>query len=127
MKLSEWHALTDRERDALVAEKVMGLRIREYRGVYAMGEYDFTEEITDGWSIGGSYTASIEDAWEVVEKLRPEWPGFSCCYDQDDEEWEGEFQRVLGCDPSHMGYAATAPLAICTAAMLAVGALEEDV
>ena len=67
MTEAEFLAMDARERDALVAAKVMGLKLRLPEGFVC---------ITCGWNpctCYGEYTTDISDAWEVVEKLDAEW------------------------------------------------------
>jgi hypothetical protein len=119
MTLDQFLALKPRDRDMLVAEKVMG----------GWPSHRFTE--TCGCDVCRScgacpnipetkphcerrYTTSIADAWEVVEKFE-----YYSAYDTGvGHQWNF---------PRHDGgaLADTAPLAICIAALRAVGALTD--
>lgn len=116
-----------RELDALIAEKVMGLELKQpdktnYRRdtwVYAINDY--TDEGPVYVVDCPEYSTDIAAAWEVLEKLsdsqitvnRHMHSGYTV----------GVFEKVQGisiqekCSAS----AATAPLAICLAALKAVG------
>jgi hypothetical protein len=100
-----------RELDALVAEKVLGWPAA--RDAKAIGEAGY-------WTAGDerfihglpAFSTDIAAAWEVVEKLiaSDEWPEFSL-------EYEATLKWSVGdC------YGATAPHAICLAALKAMGA-----
>lgn len=108
-----------RELDALVAEKVMGEQVR---GTW----------IIDGVRPDGipnrqcpveHYSSDIAAAWEVVEKLDGEWK----LQGHEGLGWEAGFDSSTGgmdaVIVSVEAMADTAPLAICVAALKAVGAL----
>lgn len=65
-----WDEMSDREIDALVAEKVMGFKRATYEGepsaLQGMGGWD---RGNGHWSNNFRPTTDISDAWEVVEKL----------------------------------------------------------
>ncbi len=100
MRTDEFLALPERERDAIVAEKVMG--------------YDM--EVEDPLPF---YTTDIAAAWEVMEKMRKKYAvsigvGTKChvvvldvFLNQVAEAWQ------------------PAPLAICLAALKAVGVIDD--
>lgn len=111
-----------RELDALVAEKVMGER-RLSRNVDVGDGREFR------WKIHGellenppAYSTDIAAAWEVVEKLGKRFNVFV------DYPTSGNVHANTGimCDDFGHGHtcadAATAPHAICLAALKAVGA-----
>jgi hypothetical protein len=113
-----------RDLDRLVAEKVMG----GFSGVgdiqvYTVGDVQYIgeeEEIVVGLP---RYSTDIAAAWEVLDKLGPEWwPEVGrMMYG---EEWYCEICRG-GPTPADVGppfrvVAPTAPLAICLAALKAV-------
>lgn len=114
-----------RELDALVAEKVMGWR--PWSGGYYYGSADGQVMVclheNDGMARYWSPSTDIAAAWRVVERLHTgrtfglDWLGF------DGEEWRCCFGWSENDD--HLGFhhaeAATAPLAICLAALKAVG------
>lgn len=111
-----------RELDALIAEKVMGLKY-EFEGdspIYAPN--DFLPH----------YSTEIASAWEVIDKMwrDGEWR-VTVFYGGDEARWWG---AEFAYDANHLGAAYhalydrkvearadTAPLAICRAALLAVG------
>lgn len=118
------------ELDALVAEKVMGLsrqvRIKgstEYVTIYSKNPYfpDGSCDLNDlnFYAAPKNYSTSIAPAWEVVEKLD------DCLHLREHGEegiWEAWFCG-LG-EPENenrVAHADTAPLAICLAALKAVG------
>lgn len=109
------------ELDALIAEKVMGLERHEDHGHSDCSACDEARK---------KYSTDIAVAWEIVEKLKgkkwlgPEWKSPDTYMTQQGyplgtEAWyvrvevKGLFEWVFG---------ATAPLAICRAALKAVGA-----
>lgn len=118
-----------RELDALVAEKVMGFnKVTEivvdhepphelYRAPDGRGYYPNRIPL---------YSTSIADAWQVVEKLAREGkhlalqaPGsldMNECYRRF-KQWTADFTYDIDSE----GRADTAPLAICLAALKAVG------
>ena len=109
-----------RELDALIAEKVMGW-------IYKPDVYGDVYMTTDDWHalVGASLnewypSTRIQDAWQVVEKIKGMVEGtFTLC-------WIGHW--AAGWDDygsmfmagSKTGYADTAPIAICLAALKAV-------
>ena len=110
-----------RELDALIAEKVFGQTI-----VYVGGHPHLTEG-NDNY-LGGDcpyFSTRIADAWLVVEKMRGHEKRYNFGIEEtnkfigDDltDGWEAYF-----CDDdySNEGFALTAPLAICLAALRAV-------
>ena len=125
-----------RELDALVAEKVMGLSVEDYR--YPMGwkrgkAHSWAEEdvvlwgnilcilnpdgtrklLDDGFHVVVPYySTSIAAAWELVIKLDKYVFAVSRSY----RGWYGDFSL----EETHIGLADTAPLAICRAALKAV-------
>lgn len=107
--------LTNRQIDALIAEKVMGWTLDsniEETNVYWVD----SEGNIMGWPDGVEQwapSAYIGDAWQVLEKfetnddifLRTEVKGWTCNIETD----EG----------GYIGYGDTAPMAICVAALKA--------
>lgn len=124
MTESQFLALPDREKDALVAEKVMGCNVKQgFNPITAEPDitYKFCGcESRDHHCDGGGvleYTTSIAAAWEVVER----WPdGYFIEKDGDGYAiWEMEaYRNDLKCK------AKSAPLAICLAALKAKGVVE---
>jgi hypothetical protein len=85
-----------REMDALIAERV----------------FKTTED--DDWGSDGllSFSTDIAAAWQVVEKLKPNYPLL-------DMYCIGDWASSFGDGEWGYGYAETAPLAICRAALIA--------
>jgi hypothetical protein len=123
-----------RELDALVAEKVMGA---EWRNMTPAGRkrvlsfpHDRPMAMMDGKEFilyGGPdekdqylphYSTSIADAWAVVEKMKPKRLNL----EKIDANWAASFH--FGGYAEGSGYAETAPLAICLAALNALSTLE---
>jgi hypothetical protein len=117
-----------REMDALVAEKVMGW-------TRVVGQNELGEEYTEirdaqgetmGWAWGEPelaevdavprYSTDIAEAWRALEKLGGT---FDLAYLADVSLWQACFSDT---DPIGEAMADTAPLAICLAALKAVGA-----
>lgn len=111
------------ELDILIAEKVMGWRLGEPHYVYEKDMHGgSTEQSWEGpglprkdgtkpLNFGFNPSTSISAAWEVVEKLYPQ-QGFALVW-YGLRFWEATF--ALGA-----AEAATAPVAICRAAMKVV-------
>jgi hypothetical protein len=120
--------------DALVAEKVMGLEVNRHEGRRdpCLCSLDITREQEKSFCAGPlpKYSTDIASAWEVVEKLLPLMVDLTnhdrrrrwrCVFfDRDGgndgfiPELKTKFQEYTVCDD--------APLAICRAALKAVGA-----
>ena len=108
-----------RKLDALVAEKVMGM----------------PRAIVDALALGPpAYSTSIADAWDVVEKLDtpgPFWTIESPRGVMDDTKWSAHYIPVPtkfgGSGRLGVGEADSAPLAICIAALKAVGVSEAEI
>lgn len=115
-----------RELDALVAERVMGWYLkgrrwidperREFAGFTTEPQYDPNSDRDHPLWEPSSDMAS---AWEVVEKMRPDWrflfqetPG---------RRWRAVFSSHSERDLAKMEDADSAPEAICKAALQAVG------
>lgn len=109
-----------RELDALIAEKVMGLHVewRDGRPLWVGKDLPGTPLVLDGGLFGHTipnYSTDIARAWEVVEK-------FNDCRlhrDPKDRMWICAMNSYSAHQP--VGEAITAPLAICLAALKAVG------
>lgn len=101
-----------RELDALIAEKVMGLRVVPHAGDFIV-IYP-----TEEWDPLPWYSSEIADAWEVVEKITA-----------GDRAMSLIFERGIWCCKANMEFeptghehvAETAPLAICLAALKSIG------
>lgn len=96
----------NRELDALVAEKVMGVQTTQHEGrlILFPGSMDIPH-----------YSTDIAAAWEVVEKLGGE--SVVLTYGEDTGWWECSF--LIGGIRS-TGMSKSAPEAICAAALEAV-------
>ena len=110
-----WDSLTDKEKNALVATKVMGWHVGKFNDWKNKDGYREGTIETD-WDNEGFYPIeNIADAWRVMEKwdkYRVEFDGYrfiANVANDDDKEWT-------------LGIAPTAPEAICLAALKAVGA-----
>ena len=132
MSVDEFLALAPRERDALVAEKVMGMESHD-------GE--FYRPSVDSYAPPGHmvlagprpYTTDISAAWEVVEKMEADdfWAKLTRKTETyyagrpDIPEWHCWLRCVgAGTRGDHTAYHVSAPLAICIAALKAVGAVD---
>lgn len=108
-----------RKVDVLVAEKVMGWKdVREDE----MMHWDFCGQkphIMDGEFCIPNYSTDIEAAWAVFEHFSSRYIEWN----DSDASWsvQLDFKRRLRDDCRGMGYANTAPHAICLAALKAVG------
>ncbi len=111
-----------RELDALVAEKVMKLLV-----IYADGETDCVPVIQESIDTGRSliradllphYSADIAAAWEVFERFTGDGRHPLVRYDGLRPEGYPYWTVAIS---GHRGDADTAPLAICLAALAAVG------
>jgi hypothetical protein len=107
-----------RELDALIAEKVMGLSVIEPLRLYYRHPTMVTNEIPD-------YSTDIAAAWQVVEKIkaqikpgRKERRDFTVMFV--DGEWLVGWSLEFGGGMEGMSAAATAPHAICLAALKAI-------
>ena len=119
-----------RELDALIAEKVFGLKIEWEH--YAAGSRPMviTEDVR-GNNMASHYSTQIADAWLVVEKLHSDGIYMSL----ENDGYQGQTSVMLfsmkegtynehGSQDKRMGEcnrASTAPLAICLSALKAVG------
>lgn len=111
-----------RELDALVAEKVMG-----WASVHPGDEYDprtpgslvYVGITPDQRQLAilPPYTTDIGAAWQVIETLAARGVSLDMQYRVFTAEWELNVGGALG-------YGETAPLAICRAALEAVGAIQ---
>jgi hypothetical protein len=118
-----------RELDALIAEKVMGIKhpitIHRDKTAYQWGS------ATDEWEFLPEYSTDIAAAWKVVEKLGlcvwptedAKWFAFQDRFDSSygEEYWFGG-ENFL----SRYVIADTAPHAICLAALKALEAKTQD-
>lgn len=133
MNSKPWTEMTARERDALVAEKVMGwIDFWEGEG-FVMG-YPPNEQ---AMGIEGErapvppYTTDIAAAWQVLERMTDPSRDDQCTFqmrritDWDDPTWGYDVRFGRKYDPTRqpdrIAWAHTAPEAICIAALKAVG------
>jgi len=95
-----------REVDTLVAEKVMGLSVKEL-------------EATGEWEYGNHrYSTDISAAWQLVEILKQQSHCFELkWYDKHCFAWIGKSGDIPQYMDHYTGMAGTAPLAICRAAL----------
>ena len=126
-----------RELDALVAEKVMGKKVRRLSGNLYCWEYDGDYENLHGLAQPiPTYSTDISAAWEVVNKLcnwdvddnmlilKGQGPDLENHGDEEAEWWEAEINGDFWGSPAN-AEAETAPLVICLVALKAVG-YEQD-
>lgn len=109
--------MTNREIDALIAAKVMGLCHEEMWGIMDYRE-DGSPVLMPDFP---PYSSDIAAAWQVVEKLRDE--GLHSCVFQyaDNLHWSAQFdEHELDVIRAPIVKADTAPMAICLAALKAV-------
>ena len=122
-----------RELDALIAEKVMGFCLHTLGGTHdlthAESECRRCEKMIPDEEFfkhkDWSPSTRIADAWLVVEKLEKhdDVVLFSITRKSeitDELQWFAKFRKVLGNQHDYIVRAATAPLAICLAALKAV-------
>lgn len=114
-----------RELDALVAEKVMGLKnIREEEGLFGTmtlyGEQEIPGEFGRLTAKGlPRYSTDIAAAWGVVEKIRSTKLGcFFLNWDRISDMWAAGFDGNVG---KYEIQQEIAPHAICLAALKAIG------
>lgn len=118
----KWSELSPRERDALVAEKVMGFTVTDWptgksfpvTSAIAAGVLSERQE-----SRIPHYTTQIAAAWEVVEKLRREKMLVTVVSDEDGG-WNAEMWDYNNRQSGEV-FAESAPEAICLAALRACG------
>ena len=115
-----------RELDALVAERVMGWHITD--AIKKPGQDDYgvaPGQVGVLWVVRvPDYSTDIAAAWQVVERLIKLDAFVSLDYDfqnVDSEKWSVTFitRKAIDCESGE-----TAPLAICRAALKAVGVTE---
>lgn len=122
--------MNSREIDRLVAEKVMGWKLKKrWPDILVWenieGEDRAADEATERYSVFEGFRPStdISDAWEVVEKMKIK-TAFSIrdVWDENDNPaYLANFSSYDGTrEIDHTAYAETAPLAICLAALKAV-------
>jgi hypothetical protein len=128
LPVSDWLALpAGQELDRIIAERVMGWRIVDDIVPNTGEQLELLEHngclwkddpITDDCSVPWRPSTDIAHAWEVAEHCRHNGMGFMdlICLGP-------EWGVMFGHDPTEdYVYAPTAPLAICRAALAAVGA-----
>jgi hypothetical protein len=113
-----------RKIDRLVAEKVMGFETEGFE--WSKGTMQFVYKDTGAALITKNipyYSSNIADAWQVVEKLRSRYVYIDLTNNDDlyccelmEQDWENESRYF-----TYYTDAETAPLAICLAALKAVG------
>lgn len=110
--------MTNREIDALVAEKVMGCSVTRVGYCGCSGSPHTDDE---GYPL--AHSTSIEAAWEVVEKLKNRKPLTVFNLTTDGRDYIASFYTYRGGPKADCAYdrADTAPMAICLAALKSVG------
>jgi hypothetical protein len=118
---AEWDALPARERDALVAEHVMGWRVVRSEGDRMHGDdglrFYATRDIV--WR-RPYFTVDIGAAWIVVEEMKEGDAGIRIG-NLMNGGWRGAFSTIV---ESHEADADSAPGAICLAALAAKGVVQ---
>lgn len=115
------------ELDAAVATKIMGWT--QVENTRHMGLVGYPPNALADMKRGirtdvPNYSTNIADAWTVVERMRE--LGWICEVGNDSEspdEWSADFTRDPYIENHVWSYSATAPLAICRAALYALDAL----
>ena len=115
MQVDEMEA--GRELDALVAEKVMGVKPEQVYCDISGRNISRYFDLEDRMRIE-SYSTDIGAAWQVLERVAESWLP---CVMHNGMTWIAEFESLI---EFHTAYADTAPLAICRAALMAVGVEE---
>jgi hypothetical protein len=116
-----------RELDAQVAEKVMGLQVvRNKKGGWSIGEPDYYDDagISCLFNPLPEYSTDIAAAWKVVEHLMQTGHTLNLdCWVRSDIYVGPMFEATIGRAGIVQGVAGSneAPLAICLAALKAVG------
>lgn len=104
-----------RELDALIAERVMGLERVTTPGGFTVGWRP--KGINLGAAPLDSYSTDIAAAWQVVEKLK--WAEPELQWNDEEQCW---YLFLAKCSPEQIApSSASAPHAICLAALKAVG------
>lgn len=118
----KWSELSAKERNELVATKVVGWTRGEHLGLKRMVWRYPEGQVIDGFDWQNEvprFSEEIAAAWEVVEKLRRERMNISVVSDEDGgwnvEMWDYNNRQ------SKEVFADTAPEAICLAALRACG------
>jgi hypothetical protein len=122
----KWDRLAPVERNALVAEKVMGWQVHDT----ALGRfwYNTNDEFVH-WNDAWKPSELISYAWQVIEKIKDQFEFVSLLYGTDGK-WHCNLTRFHGFENhEHDDFdieefsadAATAPEAICIAALRTVG------
>ncbi len=105
--------MNDRELDALVAEKIIGVVVSNKK------DHSHCWQVYNGKDYGmlPYYSSDITDAWDVFEKL-----GGLCGvgYGPVRKDWTAYFQINID-HPTHRASDKSAARAICLAALMAVG------
>jgi hypothetical protein len=154
--VTTWTKMDGHARDSLVAEKLFGWQskpcdLEETDGeltIYDSGDaccprcgvYEHINDFAHGFTVPPHYTTSMDAAWLVVEKLKSEewFDNLELVYVKRNQRRDTEYIRVNFCfrngtnagkGPWDHSYAeaATAPEAICLAALRAIGVeVEKD-
>lgn len=124
--ITEPQYVAGRALDALVAEKVMGwTRHPDSWPPMYREPGDELRPPGSGYAVVPSYSTAIAAAWEVVEAMRLKFYRFLINGGIYDTNWGASFHAnfASGDDYFH-GYADTASLAICRAALKVVGVID---
>jgi hypothetical protein len=118
--VKKWTEMSARERDALVAEKVMGWVDVRSGGKENTPAHWFIGRGSDGlYHHIPNYTTRMDNAWEVAEKLK-----IAIIPQAGEPPQNMKYLAEVGTEPFEPKievFAPTAPQAICLAALRAVG------
>jgi hypothetical protein len=116
MSMRGFEVKPGRELDSIVAEKVMGWKWNAESAW--LGDSKWSRTHGDPWSFLPHYSTDIADAWAVVEKLREgNDVELKTLYWGKKTDWWVRLNSGFDVNT----FAETAPMAICKAAILAVG------
>ena|SRR5258706_9749470 len=120
--------MTNREIDALVAEKLMGWK--KYPANSPENKMDFDQWVGEDQRVVPQtepppYSTNISDAWIVVEKMKKDW---LILIDNDKSgKWDAFFKHMTAEDKSYTSFnQESAPMAICLAALKSFGVTIEE-
>ncbi len=113
--------MTDRELDVAVAVEVMGWKRGEPWG-NGNGPWIINGKVDDfvSWNTTPRYSTDIAAAWEVLAKFPSVEQRIECVLIWRDDERQAGWYCRIGEHHNAPAYAATAPRAICLAALAAV-------
>jgi hypothetical protein len=117
--------MTPEQINKAVAEKILNECFHDWQEVDMTFEIDYVcKKCGLETYVCQDYSVNISAAWQVVEKMREK--GFNYCvsYAENAETMRRHKVQFYPCNPplkvTHAGFAETAPMAICIAALKAV-------